>query len=110
MERAFARWLAAPQALVGFFPRLLETWTPLQVRAMEWVTAAPHSEHMHVRLHAPHITCFPSVWHPPRSQYLGEQVAFALGRYNAMLTAAEFVSLDVLKRYWTERYGWGELL
>ncbi|PRW33720.1 Solute carrier family 35 member G1 [Chlorella sorokiniana] len=68
VERAFARWLAAPQALVGFFPRLLETWSP--------------------------------------PQYHGEQVAFARGRYNAMLTATEFVGLDVLKRYWTERYGW----
>ena len=34
---------------------------------------------------------------------------FSRGRYNALLTAAEFVSLDVLKRYWTERYGWGAL-
>ena len=40
-------------------------------------------------------------------QYLGEQVVFARGRYNALLTAAEFVGLDVLKHYWTERYGWG---
>ncbi|KAI7840926.1 hypothetical protein COHA_005357 [Chlorella ohadii] len=39
-------------------------------------------------------------------QYLGEREVFSRGRYNALLTAAEFVSLDVLKRYWTERYGW----
>jgi len=46
--------------------------------------------------------------HPHSSlQYLGEREVFARGRYNALLTAAEFVGLDVLKRYWTERYGWG---
>lgn len=65
---------------------------------------------MHVRLQAPPIDMHPSVWYPPLSQYLGEQVAFARSSYNAMLTAAEFVGLGVLKRYWTERYGWGELL
>lgn len=32
VERAFAQWQASPQALVGFFPRLVETWTPAQVR------------------------------------------------------------------------------
>ena len=41
-------------------------------------------------------------------QYLGERAVFARGRYNAMLTAAELVSLDLLHRYWGDRYAAGE--
>lgn len=33
---------------------------------------------------------------------------FRTGRYNVMLTAAEFVSLDLLRLYWSKQYAEGE--
>ena len=46
----------------------------------------------------------------PCLQYLGEKAVFSRQyqhQYNLLLTAAEFVSLDLLRSYWSERYAAG---
>lgn len=38
----------------------------------------------------------------PQPQYLGESVVFEQGTYNAMITAGEFLSVDLFDEYWSE--------
>lgn len=46
----------------------------------------------------------------PPSDYLHERIVFQRGQYNVMLTAGEFVSRQLLERYWSKQYNEGREL
>lgn len=90
---------------MGFFPRLAAPGPPPQAR---WHAPPPTRRAASLddqTLSQTACNCGALLSSP--LQYLGEKAVFAHGRYNAMLTAAEFVSLDLLHRYWGDRYAAG---
>ena len=110
VERAFAKWQANRQALVGLFPRLVHPGPPPQVgplclgnpggssRAC-WLVAPGGLPPPRLCGHNPPPVC-PT--HYP--QYHGERVVFRRRQFNTVLTGAEFVSLSLLRLYWSERF------
>ena len=118
VERAFAKWQANRQAIVGFFPRLTSPGPPPQV-CLERRRSA------HLPLNCWRLPCcflvhctgaccttaFPLTRLLPNAptQYLGERHVFREMRYNTALTGFAFVSRQLLDLYWSDRYEQGRL-